>query len=161
MRDREARRNGGTTACPAPSPLSEASGRRAFTLIEAVAALVIVAVMVPPTLVMIRDAHTRRASPTLASRARWLASEKLEDIIADRHSTTRGYDYVSNVSYPAENPVAGFAAYSRTVSVVETGSDLVSAGSGYKRISVTVSWTDPVRGPSSLSLSTVVCNFTP
>lgn len=161
MRRRNALHKGSAAACSATSPLSVASSRRAFTLIEAVAALVIVAVMVPPTLVIIRDAHTRRASPTLASRARWLASEKLEDIIADRHSATRGYDYVSNASYPAENPVAGFAAYSRTVSVVETGPDLVSAGSGYKRVSVTISWTDPLRGPSSLSLSTVVCDITP
>ncbi len=133
--------------------------RRAFTLIESIMAVLVIAVMVPSTLVLIRDAHVRRASPVLASRARWLASEKLEDVIADRNSTTRGWSYVQDASYPAENPVNGFANFSRSVAIVETGPDLITSGTGYKRVTVTVTWTDPRRGTSSFSLATAVADF--
>lgn len=133
--------------------------RRAFTLIESIMAIVVIAIMVPPTLVLIRDAHTRRASSILASRARWLASEKLEDVIADRNSTARGWAYVINASYPVENSVNGFASFSRTTSVSETAADLVTAGTGYKTITVTISWLDPRGGSESLSLATVLTDL--
>lgn len=134
---------------------------RGFTLIEAIVTILIVSVMVPPTLVLIRDSQTRRAAPILASRARWLAGEKLEDIIADRHSTTRGWDYIMNASYPSENPVNGFANFSRAVTITEAGPDLVTPGAGYKRATVTVTWMDPRSGQATLSLSTILTDFTP
>lgn len=130
-----------------------------FTLIESIMAVVVISVMVPPTLVLIRDAQVRRASPILASRARWLATEKLEDIIADRHSTTRGWTYIGNASYPSESPVNGFANFSRTVTVTETGADLATSGTGYKRVTVTITWIDPRRGAASLNLATVLTDY--
>ncbi len=142
-----------------PPPLPGA--RRAFTLIESIMAVVVISIMVPPTLVLIRDAQIRRASPILASRARWLASEKLEDVIADRHSTTRGWTYLVNGSYPTENPVNGFANFSRSVAVAETGPNLITAGTGYKKITVTISWVDPRNGAASFDLATVLADFTP
>ncbi|MHC4274668.1 MAG: type IV pilus modification PilV family protein, partial [Planctomycetota bacterium] len=54
--------------------------RRGFTLIETVAAIVILAVAVPPMLWAVAQAQHKRANPMLASKARWLAMEKLEDI---------------------------------------------------------------------------------
>lgn len=119
----------------------------------------IVSVMVPPTIMVIRDAQIRRAGVTMASRARWLASERLEDVIADRHSTTRGYPYAVNGNYPAEAAIAGFAGFSRSVVIVQTGPDLVTPGAGYKVITVTVSWMDPFRGTVSLPLSSVVTDY--
>ncbi|MCZ6542471.1 MAG: type II secretion system protein, partial [Planctomycetota bacterium] len=64
-----------------------------FTLLETIAAVVILALAIPPMLWAVREAHIQRVNPMLASKARWLATEKLEDIIADRHSTTRGWAY--------------------------------------------------------------------
>ena len=60
------------------------SAPRALTLVEALVAIVVVAIAAPPMLLAMRDASLRRATPILADRARWLASEKLEDLIADR-----------------------------------------------------------------------------
>ncbi|MDX2115855.1 MAG: prepilin-type N-terminal cleavage/methylation domain-containing protein [Planctomycetota bacterium] len=130
--------------------------RRGFTLVETIAVLVVLAVFVPPALLAVRDSAVRSVSATLVSRARWLATEKLEDIIADRHSTTRGYAYVDESSYPDEPAVADSPQFSRSVSVVETGADLLSAGAGYKRIAVTVSWNDPIRGLQSIVIETAV-----
>ncbi len=130
--------------------------RRGFTLVESIAAVVMLAVALPPMLWAVRQAHIHRVNPTMASTARWLATEKIEDVIADTHSSTRGYTYVLNANYPAEANVAGFTAFSRTVAVTETAANLVSAGTGYKRIVVTVSWADATTTSRSLSIETVV-----
>src|SRR5687768_11605020 len=133
------------TNCAVRSSLMDQPKRRlthrSFTLIETVAAIVIMAVAIPPMMWAIRHAHIQRVNPMMASKARWLATEKLEDVIADRHSTTRGYGYLIAANYPSENPVAGFANFNRSVSFTETAGDLVSPGTGYRRATVTVSWT--------------------
>lgn len=134
-------------------------GTGGFTLIEAISSIVILTIALPPMLWAIRDSHVRRVNPMMSSKARWLAAEKLEDIIADRHSTTRGYSYLVAGNYPAENPVSGFIGFTRSVAFAETGADLVTAGTGYKRATVTVSWTDATATARSLSLSTVVTDY--
>lgn len=135
--------------------------RRGFTLVETIAAIVILAVAIPPMLWSIRAAHQQRVNPVLLSRARWLAAEKLEDVIADRHSTTRGYAWLSPSNYPAESPVSGFTGFDRSVSLVETTADLVTPGSGYMTVTVTVDWTDGAGDAQSLSISTVLTDYTP
>lgn len=135
--------------------------RRAMTLMEVVAAVVLIGVAAPPLLMAVRDATVMRASNQKEIVARWLVSEKLEDIIADRHSSTRGWAYVTGSNYPAETTLTGFAGFSRSVTVAETGVDLVSAGTGYKTVTVTVSWSDPRYGNKSLAIATVVTDYTP
>lgn len=135
--------------------------RRGFTLIEAVTALVILGVAVPPMLWSLRHAQTHRAGGVLASRALWLATEKLEDIIADRHSSTRGYSYLVAANYPAESSITGFPGFTRSVSFSETGVSLSGAGSGYMRITVTVGYTDASGTARSFSLSTVQTGYSP
>ena len=134
--------------------------RRAFTLIESIAAIVILALAIPPMLWAIRDAHVQRANPALLSQARWLATEKLEDVIADRHSDSRGYDYVIEGNYADEPAVTDFAAFSRSVSITETGADLATPGSGYKTITVQVSWMDATATARTFEVSTVVTEYT-
>lgn len=141
------------------SPKPRPAARRGFTLIEAIVAIVIVATALPASLIFIMDAQTRRAGPILAGRARWLAGEKLEDVIADRHSATRGWSYVASNNYPSEATIAGFPGFSRSVGIVETGASLVGGGTGYRTVTVTVSWTDPVRGATWLSMATVLTDF--
>jgi hypothetical protein len=126
---------------------------------ETVAAIVVLTLAVPPMLLSIREAAGQRAGPTLSSLARWLATERLEDVIADRHSATRGYAWVVSGNYPAEAQVPGFANFSRSVSVVETAADLVTPGIGYKRVTVTVGWTDPKAGATSLALATILTDY--
>ena len=137
------------------------TGQSAFSLIEAITAIVILAVAVPPILWALRDARLTRADPIHISTARWLAAEKLEDIIADRHSTTRGYAWLLAPNYPAEAAIPGFPNYSRSVAIGETGPDLAAPlpGGGYKRATVTVTWTAKGGGPRSLSLATVLTEY--
>lgn len=135
--------------------------RRGFTLIEAIVAMVILSVAMPAMFMALSDAQKRRAGPVLDSRARWLAAEKLEDLIADRHSATRGYVYVDSANYAAEPSITGFTGYSRSVSVTETGATLSGAGVGYKTVTVTVTYTGATGASRSFSLGTVVTDYTP
>lgn len=135
--------------------------RRGFTLAEAVIAVVILAISVPSMLWAVRQEHKARVQPVMASKARWLATEKLEDIIADRHSTTRGYTYLTTSNYAAESPVSGFTGFTRSVAIAETAADLASAGTGYKKVTVTVGWTDGTGAARTLALATVITDYTP
>lgn len=134
--------------------------RRGFTLIEAIIALVIMSIALPAMLWAIRDSVRRRADPVLLSRARWLASERLEDVIADRHSPARGYSYVVTGNYSAEAPVSGFTGMNRSVSISETAPG-GGAGTGWKTATVTVSYTDGQGVSRSLQLATVLTDYTP
>ena len=144
---------------------------RGFTLIETVAAIVILAVAVPPMLWAVRESQIDRINPMLASRARWLAVEKLEDIIADRHSTTlRGWDYVSDLAqwstrYPDENKgdITDYLQFSRQATFLETQANLSTADTdgGYLKVTITVSWTDADAKSQSLKISTILTEYTP
>jgi len=135
--------------------------RLAFTLIETLAAVVILAIAIPPMLWAVRDAHVGRVDAILSSRARWLATEKLEDVIADRHSTPRGYSYLTVGNYPTESPVAGFANFNRSVAFIETQADLVTVGSGYMNVTVSVTWNDATGTARTMAISTVLTDYTP
>jgi Tfp pilus assembly protein PilV len=150
---------GPSPARPA-SPRRRPRSRRAFTLLEAISALVILSISVPAMLWAIRDSVRRRADPVLLSRARWLASEKLEDIIADAHSPARGYSYLAAGNYGAESPVSGFTGMNRSVAIAETAPKFV-AGTGWKTVTVTVTYTDGQGVSRSLQLSTVLTSYTP
>jgi type II secretory pathway pseudopilin PulG len=135
--------------------------RRGFTLMEGIVAVVLLGTALPPMMWAIRAAQIRRVSAALASRARWLATEKLEDVVADRHSSTRGYAWLTGANYGAETPVAGFGQFNRSVAFVETAADLVSAGTGYKKATVTVSWTDTTGTARSIAIATIITDYTP
>ncbi len=133
--------------------------RRAVTLVEAIIALVVVSVAAPPMMLAVRDSSVRRVDPILADRARWLAGEKLEDLIADRHSTARGYAYLASTNYPAEPAITGFSNFARSVTIAETGASLSGTGTGYKRVTVTVTWRDYRGTGRSLALSTIITAY--
>ena len=135
--------------------------RNGFTLTEAIVAIVILSIAVPSMLWGVRQAHNHRSNRVLASRAHWLAVEKLEDIMADRHSNTRGFSYLAAANYPAESPIAGYPGFARTVTFNQTGANLSSPGTGYMRATVTVTYTDTSGASQSLPLSTELTNYTP
>ena len=134
-----------------------------FTLVELVAAIVLLAVAVPPMIWAMRQAEHDFVDPILTSRARWIATEKLEDVIADRHSQTRGYDFLVPANYPFEavGSIPGFPGYSRDVSFSETTADLSTPGDGYMTVTVTVTWTGAAGQSRQTSLSTVQKEYTP
>lgn len=133
--------------------------QHAFTLIEAIIAVVILTVAFPPMLWAIRESHIKRISPMMVSKARWLATEKLEDIIADRHSSTRGYAYLVTANYPAEGSIAGYPGFTRSVSFSETTVNLSTAGTGYMKVTVSVSWTDAGGAFKTLAVTTVLTSY--
>ncbi len=133
--------------------------RRALTLLEVVCAVVIIGIAAPALLTAVRDATVRRASAQQQITARWLACEKLEDITADRHSATRGWSYIASGNYPAEPSVTGFTAFSRTTTIVETGVDLTTAGTGYRKVTVTVTYPDAHLGTKSISIASVLTDY--
>lgn len=133
--------------------------RDAFTLIEAIAAIVLMSIALPTMLLSIKDAQSRRADPVLLCRARWLAAERIEDILADRASPARGYTYVTPASYTLESVVPGFPGFTRSVAVTETGPSLSGAGTGFKTATVTVGWRDGQSQARTLTLSTVVTSY--
>jgi prepilin-type N-terminal cleavage/methylation domain-containing protein len=135
------------------------TGRRGFTLVECIAAVVVISISVPPMTWALRQAHKHRVDAIQASRARWLASEKLEDVIADRHCL--GYTSLVAGNYPAEAAVTGSPGFSRAVSFAETGVNLSSAGTGYMRATVTVTYTGGNGFAQSVSLSTILTDYTP
>ncbi len=134
--------------------------RRGLTLIESIVTMVVMSIAIPPLVMAIGSATARRASDTLATRARWLASEQLESVIADRHSATRGYAYLIPASYPNEATISGFPGFSRRTTIVTTGPNF-APGSGYRTVSVQVSYIDPIAGARTLSLATVLTDYTP
>ena len=142
--------------------------RAGFTLVDTIAAIVILAVAVPPMLWAVTESQRQRINPMMVSKARWLAVERIEDVIADRHSTDGGLGWgnLATVNYPAETPIAGFANFNRTVTIpAEHGAWdnvgqtwLVPAG-GYKTITVAVDWTDAGGDARTLSISTVLTDY--
>lgn len=132
---------------------------RGFTLIEAIAAIVLLSVAIPGMFWALRDAQRKNADPEVLARARWLAEEKLEAIIADRHSASRGYGYVVAGNYGVEASVAGYTGFSRLVTISETGPSLSGSGTGYKTVTVSVGYTNGMGQSSTMSLATVVTDY--
>ncbi|MGI9015043.1 MAG: type IV pilus modification PilV family protein [Phycisphaerales bacterium] len=132
---------------------------RAFTLIETIAAIVVLSIGVPPILYAVREAHVARVNPALVAKARWLAVERMEDVIADRYAPARGYDWVVAARYQAESPVTGFGQFTRTVAVLETGPDLATPGSGYKLVTISVSWSDARGVTQSFDVTSVLTEY--
>jgi Tfp pilus assembly protein PilV len=132
------------------------------SLIEAIAAIVILSVAVPSMMFGLREAQRTRANPILGDRARFLAIERLETVLADRHSTTRGYSYVVTGAYPTESPVADFPGMTRSTSIVETGPPpTFAAGTGTKTVIVTVNYLDSRGAAQAVSISTIISDYTP
>jgi hypothetical protein len=131
---------------------------RGLTLVEAIALVAVLGLATPSMMSAMATAHENRVGPIMSSRARFLAAERLEQVLADRFTPTRGYSYVLAANYPAEATITGISGFARSTTVTETGASLSGAGTGYKTVSVTVSW-QTRRGTQSLVLSTVITDF--
>lgn len=139
--------------------------RKGFSLIETVVAVFILAIAVPPMMWAVRQAQRQRVNPMLASKARWLAVEKIEDVIADRHSVSgsRGYDFLTTGNYPTEakGSISGYPQFERRVTFNETEADLSTPGDGYMNVTVEVEWNDASGQTETLSISTVLTEYVP
>lgn len=106
-----------------------------FTLIEVAILIVIAGIAILPLAMLFATTSIHSSDARSASVAASLAQAKLEEITADRRSSTRGFPYLQSVNYPSENPVVAFPTYARSVTVAP---DSIFDGVTYRTVSVTV-----------------------
>ena len=150
--------------------------RTGFSLAEAIAAILILAVSIPTTVSMLTDAASARIDASHASRATWYATIVMEHIIADAASASPelGMDGFSDAAAYLDNPGTGLN--SRIASIIEPYTDAGFAHAvnlrtpvaadglptgqpdldAYRYVTVTISWTSPRRGATSMSVSVLV-----
>ena len=107
-----------------------------FTLTEVVLILVIAAVAVLPLGMLFANTSIRSGDARSAMIMAQLAQARMEEIAADKSSPARGFSYLIAANYPAENPVAAFPNFSRSVAFAP---DSVYDGVTFRTVSVTVS----------------------
>lgn len=97
---------------PKPPKRSHRFSRRAFTLIEAVVVIVVLAVSLPPTIMWLDASTSRQADAASATRATFLATAVLESIKADVASTTPGLGFAALANQAAylDTPSTGLRA---------------------------------------------------
>lgn len=83
--------------------------RRGFTLIEAVIVIVALAIMVPPSIAWLNRAGHDRVDAVNATRATFLATSVLEQVLADAASTGAGLGFAAFADAPAylDTPATG------------------------------------------------------
>jgi hypothetical protein len=116
--------------------------RKATSIIEIVMAIIILAVSVPPLMSAFTQSAHNTIHPTNATIASFLATERMEEIVARRYRATDGYANVTTANFPNEASVTNFTRFARSVTVSYVNSALASVGSdqGYKLVRVTVTW---------------------
>lgn len=124
-------------------------------------AIVVLGVATPGMFMALRAAASGSMAQLQASRARWLIQEKLEDIVADRHSLTRGFAYITASNYPVEASVSGSPGFSRSVAIEATDASLALPGTGYLKVTVTVTYAGWDSATRSLAVATVLTDYTP
>ncbi|MBI1819566.1 MAG: type II secretion system protein [Nitrospirae bacterium] len=133
--------------------------QRGFTLIEVIITIVLLAILTSGLMAMFTTFSQSNGDPSVMIQASELAQEKMDQVIADRYNPARSFNYVTTANYPAENPVAGFTGFNRSVNVifVNTGAldTTVSPGpTNYKKITVTVN-----SNAGSVTTSTLIGSY--
>lgn len=131
-----------------------------FTLIEAVLALVVLSISLPPALVLMSDGARAKADAVQVERAVWLATAVMEHIAADVASSdpALGFSSLADANTYLGTPTTGLTARLALIDTFYQGfgltyiiaiSDMVSqSGSAmgdstvdvYRIVTVTVSW---------------------
>ena len=155
-----------------PRPIRSRSG---FTLIEAIASIVIIATIVPTSVLMMRDAATARIDAIQVTRATWLATAVAEQIKADSASTAPAlgtaafadtsayltdpdglYDRLTDLStFYATSGITFDVSISALVS--DSGAATGNADEDiYRYIQVNISWTSDRYGARQLAIGQLI-----
>jgi len=150
--------------------------RRAFSLIEAVVVVVVIAVAVPPSMMWLDEAVTRRYDAANLNRATILSSAVLETILADAASDSAGLGFAAFANAAAYVDGAGSGLRARLARVfgpyqsagmsyqVTIGGLISASGSPdadatqnlFRKITVDVTYPSASGGNQTLSMSCVV-----
>ena len=132
------------------------SNTKGFTLIETILAMMVVAIGIFGTMNLFYNTVNRAFETDAYIQATALARERLEEITFDKKMNL--YASIVSANYPAtENLTGAYSAYTRTVTILEVNpADLSSAqnNSGYKKVTVTVSWNG-----GSVTLATLLTSW--
>lgn len=153
------------------------SRRRAFSLLEAIIVVLVLALSVPPTVVWLGESASRRVDSVNAVRASALATTVMESILADASSTSPSLSFAAfaDTSTYLDTPTTGLRArisaltspvesigfsYSVTFSPLIDSTGAVNADSSmnlFRTVTVTVSYGSATSTtPISLSVEAVV-----
>ena len=153
--------------------------RRAFTLVESLAVIVVLSVAIPPAVSMMVDSARAQADSVTQARATWFATTVLEHIIADVNSDDAGlgFDALADSNAYLTTPKTGLEDRILTASAFYSGLGLthtvqigaLSDASGvitgdpgqdiYRTITVSVAWTTLQGNSRTLSLGAVVTDL--
>jgi prepilin-type N-terminal cleavage/methylation domain-containing protein len=157
------------------------SVHRGFTLIEAVVAIVVLAIAVPAGLALMRDAAIARMTSAKTARAFWLANAIAEQMMADIDSNDAGlgFEAMANpTSYVEDAPDALRTRLAPVVTdavaegffwSITAGAlvDATGASTGdpthdlYRNVTVQVAWFDPQGQPRLIQLPFVAAERRP
>ena len=130
--------------------------RAGFSLPELAGAIVILAIAIPPMTMVFAEVGSHTILSERQTTAYFLAMERLEEIIADRHAPARGFAWLSGANYPDETFAGGFTRRVTFTEVSPDNAETPRTGSGHLRITVTVSYAAPA---GSVSLHCVASRF--
>ncbi len=159
--------------------LTQASRSRAFTLLEAIATMLLLSIAVPPALMMLSRANDSRQESVAADRAAWLATGVLEHILADVASNApeRGFDALADANAYLDTANTGlrdrilpledhYSLYNMTYAVAIgelVAYDGAATGDAardlYRYITVDVSWPSTRGGQHTLSVGALVTDL--
>lgn len=158
------------------------SVRRAFTLIEAIAAIVVLSILITPTVAMLRDSTTARVDATQQTRATLLAAAVLEQVEADvaSSSSSLGMTALASSGTYLNTPGTGLVARMANLTSAYTSkglawalnvgplvsADTTTTGDSlkdvYRWVSVSVSWTSARSGAAkTFTTGLLVTDTTP
>lgn len=152
---------------------------RAFTLLEALATIIVLSIATPPAVSMLQEAAGVRRDAAAASRGHWLAVATLEHIIADMHSDAegRGFEALNDPQaylndqddglYARMADTRAFYAQRGVECAVEisglVGHDGLASGDPeldvYRYIRVIASWTGARGGAAEASVGALVTDL--
>lgn len=138
--------------------LGKMANQRGFTLIETILTIVLLSFGLIGGLTLFRNSTENSLTKDYRVIASQLASEKIESILLDKEF--QGYDTITEANYPDENLADPYGEFSRSVTIQEVDPDDMttpSAGSGYKRIDVDVTW--GAEGYQTITVSTLVTDY--
>jgi Tfp pilus assembly protein PilV len=115
--------------------------QKGLSMLEAVLGVLVISVGFLGMIPLMTSATANTLSSDHNVTSTFLGEELAETLIADKRF--RGYNYIVNANYPAQQMTGNLSQYRRSVNITEVNAtDLTTpqAGSGYKRIDVTVTW---------------------
>lgn len=142
--------------------LRKIKNQMGMALLESILATTLLSIGLTGGLFLMQNATRTSITTDYNIIASQFANEKLESIIADKALTASKYAGIVNTNYPNESITYGgiTGAFSRKVAITEVNpSDLTTtqAGSGVKKVDVTVEWN--IGSTQKILVSTLVTDY--